>query len=291
MNRSFALANRGMGKSYFKNEKYEKAMSEFHAAKDRENYSKAFGELRHEYARAHFGLVVFGILAAFFVASLVVRGCRWVLSKDELFGGWLFQTLRLLIKVLIKPTEAFEEIKRNGVGKQAVLLIALFYIARLVNLSITNYHFTTMEPDDVSLMVELARMVLPWFTWCVANYAITTISEGEAFFSQVLIGSAFALAPYILLSLPISVMSKVQTLDDNATYQGLRQIATWWTIWLQFQQIRILNDYQFKKALTVALVSLLGVGIIWGMSTLVYGLTDQLIKFVQEIVLELTVRG
>lgn len=291
MNRSFALANRGMGKSYFKAEQYDNAMVQFHAAKDRENYSRAYGEMRHAYARGHFGVVVFGFVAAIFVLWLVVQGAKWVMSKKETDGGWLFQTLRIMLKILITPTEAFEEIKRNGVTQQVILLMALAYIMRLVNLGVTSYHFTTVDPEDTSLLVELVRMVLPWFTWCIANYAITTISEGEAFFKDVCLGSAYALSPYILFSLPISLLSRIQTLDDSATYVGLRQLTTYWCVWLFFSQVRILNDYQVKKAIQVSIVSLVGVGVIWGMSTLIYGLTDQLIKFIQEVVLELTIRG
>lgn len=303
MNRSFALANRGMGQSYFslanreigqspaKTQMFRDAMSEFRAAKERVPYSKAFEELRHDYARSHFGLVVFGLLAAIFAINLFFRGAKWVLSKGETYGGWLFQTPRMLLKVLVQPTEAFDEIKRNGIGQQAVLLVALFYCVRLASLSLTNYHFTTMEPDDVSLIGEFGRMVFPWFTWCIANYAITTIAEGEAFFKQVCIGNAFALSPYLLFSIPLALVSRFQTLTDGAAYTMLHQIVTWWTAFLLFQQVRLLNDYQFKKTVSVCMVSLVGVGVIWGMSALVYGLTDQLVKFVQEIVLELTIRG
>jgi DNA-binding beta-propeller fold protein YncE len=52
---NFELAHTGLAKAFFKRGEYVKAMQEYEVARDRNGWSLAFGELRHEFVREEFG--------------------------------------------------------------------------------------------------------------------------------------------------------------------------------------------------------------------------------------------
>lgn len=74
---NYALAHQGVAKVLFKEEQYEKAMDEYRLADDKEGYSKAFSEYRHELFRAYFGWVVLiTAIIGFVIYKLVDIGKR-----------------------------------------------------------------------------------------------------------------------------------------------------------------------------------------------------------------------
>ncbi|MBR3741079.1 MAG: hypothetical protein IKN04_11605 [Clostridia bacterium] len=65
---NYALAHRGVAKIMGKQEDWASALRSYELASDKEGYSEAFAEYRHEYFRQHFLLVVALAVAAVFVA-------------------------------------------------------------------------------------------------------------------------------------------------------------------------------------------------------------------------------
>ena len=67
---NYALAHQGVAKIMGKNEKWDSALRSYELANDREGYSEAFAEYRHEYFRQHFLPVV---VCAAAIVFLVVK--------------------------------------------------------------------------------------------------------------------------------------------------------------------------------------------------------------------------
>ena len=65
---NYALAHRGVAKILGKQEDWESALRSYELASDKEGYSEAFAEYRHEYFRQHFLLVVVLVVAVAFIA-------------------------------------------------------------------------------------------------------------------------------------------------------------------------------------------------------------------------------
>ena len=65
---------------------------------------------------------------------------------------------------------------------------------------------------------ELIWILVPWFTFTLSNWAVSTILDGEGKFKEIFVGSAFALVPYIILMVPISLLSRWLSLDESGIY-------------------------------------------------------------------------
>ncbi|MFM7198809.1 MAG: hypothetical protein ACKO2D_13145 [Chloroflexota bacterium] len=72
---NFELAHTGLAKAYFKRGEYVNAMREYEVARNRDGWSLAFGELRHDFVREEFGWILPVVIGS---AVLVVWGGRRV---------------------------------------------------------------------------------------------------------------------------------------------------------------------------------------------------------------------
>ena len=86
---NFELAHTGLGKASFKRGNYLAAMQEYMIARNKDGYSQAFGEWRHDFLRENFGWVLpLVIFAIWVVSTLVIRTVRRVMTMNlETEGG------------------------------------------------------------------------------------------------------------------------------------------------------------------------------------------------------------
>jgi hypothetical protein len=78
---NYILAHQGLAKAYLKQEQWREAMQEYFYAHDRAGYSQAFAEWRHQFAREHFGLVMFGTGAVILLLWGFFRVLGWLLAQ------------------------------------------------------------------------------------------------------------------------------------------------------------------------------------------------------------------
>jgi len=86
---NFELAHTGLAKADFKKGDYITAMQEYMIARNKDGYSQAFGEWRHDFLRQNFGWVLPLIVFACWVfGSVISRTLKHVMSmKFEVEGG------------------------------------------------------------------------------------------------------------------------------------------------------------------------------------------------------------
>ena len=86
---NFELAHTGLAKAYFKKGNYVQAMQEYMIARNKDGYSSAFGEWRHDFLRQNFGWVLpLIVFACWVIGSLISRTVKRVMTmKFESEGG------------------------------------------------------------------------------------------------------------------------------------------------------------------------------------------------------------
>jgi len=206
--------------------------------------------------------------------------------------GALAKVLKHSALVLRRPSEAMWELKYDGRWIAVPILLALAVIVRLITIEVTAYEFTTIEPADTNLILELAKVIVPWVTWVVAGYGIASIFYGEGTFKNVAVASAFALVPYILLEAEYSwLFSHVLSLDEKVIYYFGQTLITLWMLLLFFMQLKMIHDFSLGKSILVGAVSLGGMIVLWVLIALTYLLTLQMIQFFVEVGYEFVTRG
>ncbi|TDQ41035.1 Yip1 family protein [Aureibacillus halotolerans] len=201
-------------------------------------------------------------------------------------------TVKMMRQVMVHPFDFFNDIQTPNRLKwsQGVLLVFLAFIVKMASLVIVSYHFQTREPYQISYVHEFIWLFIPWLTWCVANWGVSTIAEGEGKFKEIFVGSAFCLVPYILFMIPVTLLTNVFALSEQSIYLFLKDGLLIWAGWLLLVKVKILHDFELGKLIWITVISLLGMAIIWFIGVLLYGLISQFISFLFDLVKELRFR-
>ncbi len=293
---TYPLAHIGLASTAYKAGDWEAAMEGYRYANDRVQYAKAFSEYRYHFMQEHFLLVV---LAA--AAVLVGIGALAVLlsrqSKRVLMGFEYRQIPKLGVgtgmlmgvSLLFRPRRTMESVK-NSRGRLSVpagmLILLLALIVRVFFIYTVSYSFQDVELEDVNLLLETAKILLPFFTWVGASYLISAQFNGETTLEENFVAASYCMVPYVVAEFAAALLSHILCVSEKTLFAVLVNGVMLWMIWLFIRAIFILNDYGTGQTLLVCLLSLCAVILIWFIALLGYTLVGRIFQFVRDLIQE-----
>jgi hypothetical protein len=202
-------------------------------------------------------------------------------------------TLILMKKSLFHPLDFFYDFQflQRSKLKYALIVLCLAFLTRVINLMFTGYSFSYLEPYDVSIFFEAVWIFLPWLTWAVANWAVSTIVEGEGKFIDILTSSAFFYVPYILILLPFTFVSNIMSLKELSLVLFINYFMQFWMIFILIVQVKVLHDFEMGKTVWITILTGIGMLLIWFICIMIFGLVSQSIQFIIDIFKELSYRS
>jgi hypothetical protein len=199
-------------------------------------------------------------------------------------------TFQMAKQALLHPYDFFEDIQAKGRWHQAIIMILLTIVARVTSLGLSGFFFQAKEPYQISIWLEALWIVAPWLTWTVSNWGVATIADGEGKYKDLFVSSAFVLTPYVLLSIPISIISNVLTRSELSLYIGMTWFMILWVVFLLLLQVKILHGFEFGKTIWMSVLTVIGMFIIWLIGMLLFGLINQSVFFLLDLIDEISYR-
>lgn len=199
----------------------------------------------------------------------------------------------MMHRIIFKPFDFFEDIQSPGMIRirQAIVLVLCAYIARIISIYSLGFAYETREAYQISILQEAIWILVPWLTWCIAHWAVSAILDGEGKFKEIVYGSAFALVPYIVFIIPVTLLSQILALDESGMINFFTFVIYAWVIWLFILKVKILHNFDLPKTLFIAFLSIVAVFILWFICVLLFGLANQFLNFLLDMVKELRLRG
>lgn len=285
MNANYDLAHKGLARAAYQEENWREAMAEFRLAADRDGYSESFWWLRREWLLQHADAVLLvGVIAwlcGYIVLRVWTRRHRGQRRHKRSVVSGLVGDLMHAFQVLKRPGDTFYEVRWEGRGSipVAVLLVAAAFATRLFELYKTNLTFLTIDVERINVTQQAMMFVLPFVLWVIANHLVSSLKSGEGRFRDILIGSAYALLPYIIVHAPLVVISQGLTSYEQTVYSFLAQTSWLWTGILLFVMVQTIHNYDVLEAVPNCIYSIVVMVIIGAIGGLVLGLTQNVIEF------------
>ncbi|MGQ9767000.1 MAG: YIP1 family protein [Anaerolineae bacterium] len=307
----FIMAYQAIADAYYKEGNYPAALTAYRYAEDRRGYSETFWELRNAVLQRHLGnglLALAGLWAVSSLFSRLERRRSWLeplrrrtnLSASSHGANLSASYYRLaedflfLFRFIKRPADSFYYLKKDLRGSLtfALLLYAWVVVARVLSLYLTGFIFNPYaNPSQVRVETEVLYFVLPLVLWNVANYLVSTISDGEGRLRDVIIGTAYSLFPYALFALPIALLSNVLTLNEAFLYSFSTQLMWAWVGLMLFIMVKEVHNYSFSETVRNILTTLFTMAIFLLTGYILYVLFNQLFEFIRAIVQEVGLRG
>jgi len=201
--------------------------------------------------------------------------------------------VRNMGRVLSHPLDFFYDIQFQNRSKwhHAAILLALVLLVKLLGYTLVSFHYKRyLSMFFETFAAELLYVAGPWATWCIANWAVSTILEGEGKFKDIVVCSSYALTPFILFSLPLIALTNLLTLDESGLYQLLRWTMLLWCALLYVLHVKVLHDFEPGKTIWTVVLTVAGAAVLWFIAILMVGLVNQAVLFVAGIIKEIRFR-
>lgn len=294
-NSNFDFAHRGLGMAAYQNERFQEAMDHFYLAQFGDGYSDAFWWARRAWLLEHFDTVLI-VLAGLWLGYQAI--------KRLFFGHWRkpkrdwYQVNRLLgdlmhaKMVILNPSAGFYDVRwsNRGSWSSALIIVLLAFAAKLFSLYYTNLIFLSVDRNRINLAYEAMTFVLPWLIWVIANYLVSALKEGEGRFKDVFIASSYALVPYILIMIPLTIFSNVMTNYEATVYYFFKNAALIWCGLLFFVMVYTVHNYEILEAIPNCVLSIIMMVVIGAIGGLVIGMTFNVTDFALELYKEVIFR-
>ncbi|MCQ6560710.1 YIP1 family protein [Paenibacillus mendelii] len=289
LNANFEVGYIGIGKSLLKEGENREAMTYFELGNNREYYSEAFKRYRKEIVIDRFGYIVAGIAAAVVLGFLAVK-----LGRRRMAGRH-YEEIGILknpFYTMLHPFNGFWEMKFENKGrvKVAVGIVLLLVIVTIIKRQYSAFIVNNNNLSDLNSIDELKYILLPFLLWCVSNWSLTTLMDGEGKFKEIVMATGYALMPLVILYIPQVLYSQVITGEESSFYYLLDAIALIWFVGLLFVGTMTVHQYTAGKTIVTMVLTLVVIGILIFLGVLFFSMMQQMINFVTSIYNELAFR-
>ena len=203
------------------------------------------------------------------------------------------QSMKYALYVITHPFDGFWDLihEKKGSIAAANTFLALFLLIRVLKLIATNFQFIMAPIQHINVFEEMGSLLLPFLVLCVANWAMTTLFEGKGRFRDIYMGMCYALVPYIIIQLPMILVSNMLTYEEGSFYSVLLSISVIWCVFLVFVGLMEIHDYGPGKTFIFLIVTVVGAGVILFLMLVFFSLLSDafafFVSFYREIVFRL----
>lgn len=296
MNSNYELAYAQIGKVYLRENRFRKAMDYLQLGNFRgsditfsNGYNKALYEHRKNLLKNNFGFIFVAILliiAAWIYIKSVIKK-RKVFNTGPVIDSYLFS-----FKILTSPFESFWDMKYEKKGKMYVALtIVGFYIFNeLFTAQVTGFLFNPNKFVTVNAIFEIQKVLIFMLVFCIGNWSITSLLDGEGKFRETVMVFGYACLPIPLIQIPVAIISNGATFMESAYISGA--ITFSWAAFfiLLFIGIMTINRYSFTKMLLVIFLTIFAMAAMIFVYLVFLNIIVQLIAFIGSIYKEITFR-
>lgn len=289
LNANFDIAYIGIGKSLLQQGENKQAMEFFKNGNNRKYYSEALNRYRSEYLWNHFGNVMSVVLGAAgaLLALWIVRARRKVLVHYVDTAAW-----KMPLRTMVRPFSSFWELKYENKGKVAIAvsILLMLVVTMILKRQYAGFIVNFNKPTELSSIDELKFIVLPFLLFCVSNWSLTTLMDGEGKFKEIVTATGYAALPLVIVFLPQIGISNFMTEAESPFYYLLDSIAYLWFAWLLFVGTMTVHQYSIGKTVATLFLTVLVMAFIVFLGILCFSLVQQMATFIQALYREIIVR-
>lgn len=205
-------------------------------------------------------------------------------SKDK----WNF-----MFYTMTHPADGFYEIRHRDRGSVplAVAMVILFSVCYSMNRMLASFVVNDVEPRTVDSLKELTAVLLLYLLFCVGNWSITCLMEGEGRLKDIAIAVGYALVPMIVTLVPATILSQGIADNEEAFYTMLVVVGIAYSVIIALIGIMQVHNYTLGKTLIVLFLTFIAMFIIIFVCLLLADLVNQIYNFFYSLYTEIIFRN
>jgi len=199
---------------------------------------------------------------------------------------------KLPFYIPLHPVKGFWEMKyeHRGSMKVAYIIMAAYILTQILTWSFSGFIVNDMQMEQVNVIWVSATFFFPYILFCISNWCVTTLLQGEGSFKDICMATAYALMPIVVIHLPLIPFSNIISLEETAFYFFFYGFAIFWFAVMLFLGIMTVHQYTVTKTLGTFVLTILFMAIVVYVMLLLFSLGQQIHVFFATIYEELRLR-
>ena len=204
----------------------------------------------------------------------------------------LWRELRYALWLTVHPFKGFWEIKKEGrgSGRTATLFLLCYLLVTALSGLYTGYLFREEDVLDFSAPKAMLQVLLLFFGFCVANWGLTCLFDGEGTFADIYRMTAYALLPLLLILALLLPLSNYFLLTEQSFYTTLYGAALLWSGFLLLVGTLVTHQYSLGKTVVMLLCIVAAMCMLAYIALLYLDLVWQVIGFITTLLREASMR-
>ena len=203
-----------------------------------------------------------------------------------------FKFYALPMYILIHPFDGFYNMKfqNEGTVKLAVLNFLLVCLSLAFRTQYASIIVNLPNPVFMNSFIDLLMVAGALLLFCVGNWSVTTLTDGEGRFKDIFMAVCYAMTPLVLTIIPATLLSNVLAAEEVGFYYMLLGVGMFYFVFLTLIGLVTIHNYGAIKTLVTIMLTFIAILIIVFLLTLLFTLWQQLVTFVYSVYTELMFR-
>ena len=289
-NNNFDLAYIGMGKALYNQGKYKEAMENLAKAYETDNYAMAFKEIRTKVIAKWILPIIIGIIAVL-VGFFKFLGYAKKKNKEvtlKVGRKTYWEELLYAFHLVFHPFDGFWDLKheKRGSVRAASTILGITMLAFFYNAIGKGYTFNP-RGDFSNVFMQVLAIGIPFILFCVANWCLTTLFEGEGGFKDIYVAAGYSLAPLPLFVVIATLLTNIVTVESSTIVTLIISLGVVWMAFLLFFGTLVTHDYSLGKNFVTILGTVVAMAVIMFIAILFSSLLVKMVMFIVTVVSEI----
>ena len=190
------------------------------------------------------------------------------------------------------PVDGYYEIRHRERGSVAVALalVIIFSLSFSINRISASFIVNDVDPLDVDALTELVAVLMLFLLFCVGNWSITCLMEGEGRLKDIAIAFGYGMIPMIVCFNLGTVVSWAVAQNEEAFYYMIIGVGIAYGLFMILVGIMQVHNYTLGKTLITIFLTFIALFIIIFIVLLFVDLINQVYGFFFSIYQELIFR-
>ena len=206
-----------------------------------------------------------------------------VTAQNARGEGWrrYLATLKYGTYVIFHPFDGFWDLvhEKRGSLLAAHTWLFLFLLTYVMRLMLTNFQFISAPLQYINIYEQCGSLLFPFLILCLSNWALSTLFDGKGRFKDIYMAMCYALVPYVLIQLPLILISHMISFDEAAYYSVLASVSVVWCVFLAFVGLMQVHDYSPGKNLIFLFATIFGAMVILFLILVFFSLLSDAVGF------------
>lgn len=194
--------------------------------------------------------------------------------------------------IIFHPFDGFYDMRHEKKGNpvSASILYVLFIIVTILSRQLSGFLVLDYNPETFNIYREIMNIAMPILLWCVSNWCITALTDGEGRFVDIYMATAFSLVPVTMMTALYVIASNV-VVENELDFLGIIMFfGMIWSGFLLFSGILTIHQFTVLRTAVTILITVFGMLFIIFLAMLFGSIVDEMIGYLAGIVTEIRLR-